>query len=68
MALPFFVSALAVPTFLQIFGRIAAYLRAVEVGGGVLMILVGILVFTGYFTVLNSYALPLVPAWLWQYL
>ena len=32
------------------------------------MILVGILVLTGYFTVLNSYTLRLVPAWLWQYL
>jgi len=32
------------------------------------MILVGVLVFTGSLTVLNSYALPLIPAWLWQYL
>jgi hypothetical protein len=32
------------------------------------MILVGTLILTGYFTVLNSYALRLVPAWLWQYL
>jgi len=68
LAIPFFVSSLAVPAFMQLFGRIAAYLRAIEVGGGVLMILVGLLVFTGYFTVLNSYALRLVPAWLWQYL
>jgi cytochrome c-type biogenesis protein len=68
LAIPFFVSSLAVPAFLQIFGRVAGYLRAIEVGGGVLMILVGTLILTGYFTVLNSYALRLVPAWLWQYL
>ena len=68
LAIPFFVSSLAVPAFLQLFGRVAAYLRAIEVGGGVLMILVGTLILTGYFTVLNSYALRLVPAWLWQYL
>jgi cytochrome c-type biogenesis protein len=68
LAIPFFVSSLAVPAFLQIFGRVGAYLRAIEVGGGVLMILVGTLILTGYFTVLNSYALRLVPAWLWQYL
>ena len=37
-------------------------------GGWVLMILVGTLILTGYFTVLNSYALRLVPAWVWQYL
>ena len=45
-----------------------SYLRAIEVGGGVLMISIGMLVFTGYLTVLNGYALRLVPAWLWQYL
>jgi cytochrome c-type biogenesis protein len=68
LAIPFFLSSLAVPVFFQLFGRFARYLRAVEVGGGVMMVLVGILLFTGYFTVLNSYALRLVPAWLWQYL
>jgi len=65
LAIPFFVSALAVHMFFQAFGRIAGYLRAVEIGGGVLMILVGLLVLTGSLTVLNSYALRLVPAWLW---
>lgn len=68
LGIPFFLSSLAVPAFFQLFGRVAGYLRAVEIGGGVLMILVGILVSTGYFTVLNSYTLRLVPAWLWQYL
>ena len=68
LGIPFFVSSLAVPAFFRIFGHVGAYLRAIEVGGGVLMISVGMLVFTGYLTVLNSYALRLVPAWLWQYL
>lgn len=68
LAIPFFVSSLAVPAFFQFFGRVATYLRAIEVGGGILMILVGMLVFTGSLTVLNSYVLPLIPAWLWQYL
>lgn len=68
LAIPFFLSSLAVPVFFRLFGRVAGYLRAIEIGGGVLMILVGTLIFTGYFTVLNSYALRLVPAWLWQYL
>ncbi len=68
LALPFFLSALAVPAFVQILGRVATFLRAIEVGGGVLMIVVGMLIFTGSFTILNSYMLRLVPAWLWQYL
>jgi cytochrome c-type biogenesis protein len=68
LALPFFLSALAVPAFLQILGRVAGYLRAMEVAGGVLMLVVGLLIFTGSFTILNSYLLRLVPTWLWQYL
>jgi cytochrome c-type biogenesis protein len=68
LAIPFFLSSLAVPVFFQLFGRVAGALRAIEVGGGVLMILGGGLILTGYFTVLNSYTLRLVPAWLWQYL
>ncbi|GIX47135.1 MAG: cytochrome C biogenesis protein CcdA [Candidatus Tectimicrobiota bacterium] len=68
LALPFFLSALAVPVFFRLFGRLARYLRAVEIGGGVLLILVGLLVFTGYLTVLNAYAARLIPAWLWRYL
>jgi cytochrome c-type biogenesis protein len=68
LAIPFFLSSLAVPLFFQLFSRVAVYLRAIEVGGGILLIGVGLLIFTGYLTVLNSYALRLVPAWLWQYL
>jgi cytochrome c-type biogenesis protein len=66
LAIPFFISALAVHAFFQAFGRCAAYLRAVEVGGGVLMVLVGLLVLTGSLPILNSYALRLMPAWLWN--
>ena len=68
LGIPFFASALAVPAFFRIFGRVAGYLRAIEVGGGALLVLVGGLILTGYFTVLNGYALRLIPAWLWQYL
>jgi len=68
LGIPFFASALAVPAFFRIFGRVAGYLRAIEVGGGALLVLVGGLILTGSFTVLNGYALRLVPAWLWQYL
>jgi cytochrome c-type biogenesis protein len=68
LAIPFFLSSLAVPVFFQVFRRFAVYLRAVEVGGGLIMMGVGVLLFTGYFTVLNSYAVRLLPIWLWQYL
>jgi hypothetical protein len=31
-----------------------------------LLIAVGVLIFTGYLTVLNSWAIQLTPAWLWE--
>lgn len=68
LGLPFFLSALAVPIFFQVFGRFASYLCGIKVAGGVILVLVGGLLLTGYFTVLNGYALRLVPGWLWQYL
>ncbi len=36
----------------------------VERAAGVLLVVVGLLVFTNYFIVLNSYAISLTPDWL----
>ena len=68
LGIPFFVSALTVPAFFQLCGRMAGSLRAIEVAGGVVLVLIGGLLITGELAVLNSYALRLMPAWLWQYL
>lgn len=42
------------------------YIEMVNVGGGMLLILVGSLIFTGYLTVLNTIAIQFTPAWLWE--
>jgi hypothetical protein len=64
LALPFFVSSLALGGFLALFQRFRAWLPAVERTAGALLIVVGILVVTNYFIVLNAYAISLTPEWL----
>ena len=66
LALPFFLSALAVNSFLQFSQRFRRYINAVHVMGGVLLIIVGILLITDYMTFLNAYVLRFTPDWLLQ--
>ena len=64
LAVPFFLSALAVNSFLHFSQRFRRYIRAVHVMGGVLLIVVGILLITDYMTFLNAYVLRFTPDWL----
>lgn len=66
LALPFFLSALAVNSFFQFSQRVRRYVQVIHVGGGVLLIVVGILLMTDYMTLLNAYALRFTPHWLLQ--
>lgn len=64
LALPFFLSSLALGTFLVAFRRFRPWIPVVERAAGALLIIVGLLVVTNYFIVLNSYAITLTPEWL----
>jgi len=64
LAVPFLVSSLALGAFLATFRRFRAWIPVVERTAGLLLVIVGVLVLTNYFIVLNSYALSLTPAWL----
>lgn len=66
LGIPFLLSALAVNAFFRFFLRLKRYIEIVHVGGGLLLIAVGVLIFTGYLTVLNTWAIQLTPAWLWE--
>jgi cytochrome c-type biogenesis protein len=66
LGLPFLLSALAVNAFFHFFVRFKRYIEIVHVGGGLVLIAVGVLIFTGYLTVLNTGAIQLTPAWLWE--
>jgi cytochrome c-type biogenesis protein len=64
LALPFLLSSLALGAFLATFRRFRPWIPVVERAAGVLLVIVGVLVATNYFLVLNSYALSLTPEWL----
>jgi cytochrome c-type biogenesis protein len=64
LAVPFFLSSLALGGFLTAFQRFRPYIPLVERTAGVLLVLVGLLVVTNRLVVLNSYAISLTPEWL----
>lgn len=66
LAIPFLLSALALNSFNRFLQRFRPYMRVVEVGAGLLLVLIGVLLFTGYLTLLNSYLIGITPAWLWE--
>ncbi len=66
LAIPFFLSALALNRFLDFFDRFKWVMPAVNVAGGIFLVFVGALLLTNYFTLLSAYALRLTPRWLWQ--
>ena len=64
LALPFFLSSLALGGFLRAFKQYRPFIGVVERAAGLLLVVVGLLVFTNYFVILNSYAISLTPQWL----
>ena len=66
LALPFFLSALAINSFLQFSQQVRRYIQTIYILGGMLLILVGLLLITDYMTLLNAYVLRFTPHWLLQ--
>jgi cytochrome c-type biogenesis protein len=64
LGVPFFLSSVALGGFLRFFTRYRRFIPAVERTAGALLVVVGVLVLTNYYTVLNGFALSLTPEWL----
>jgi len=64
LGVPFLISAAALGPFLAFFKRYRRFIPVVERAAGVVLIVVGVLVFTNYYVVLNSWAISLTPDWL----
>ncbi|HEU5319645.1 MAG TPA: cytochrome c biogenesis protein CcdA [Methylomirabilota bacterium] len=61
---PFLLSALALGPFLRFFRSYRPFIPVVERGAGALLVVVGVLVYTNYYVVLNAWAISLTPEWL----
>jgi cytochrome c-type biogenesis protein len=55
LAIPFFLAALAMHQFLKFFRRFKKYIRLLEIATGLLMVVVGVMIFTNSLIVLSSY-------------
>jgi cytochrome c-type biogenesis protein len=66
LAIPFFVSALAIHRFVVFFDRFKRFIPIVTRVSGLILIAVGLLLVSDYFTVLSRLAFSLTPEWLFQ--
>ncbi len=56
LAIPFFLSSLAIHQFLTVFNRFKKYIRLFEIVTGLFLIVVGIMIYTNYMSVLGRYS------------
>ena len=66
LAIPFLLASLAVERSLRFADRFKRWLPLVDKVAGAILVIMGILVFTNYVTVLNAYFIRLTPEWLWR--
>ena len=64
LGVPFVLSAVVLGPALRLFKRWRPFIPVVERVAGVMLIVVGVLVYTNYYTVLNAWAISLTPDWL----
>jgi cytochrome c-type biogenesis protein len=55
LAVPFLLTSLGIERFLKFYSRFRSHMHALEVGSGVLLILLGVLLASGRFTLLSNY-------------
>ncbi len=66
LAIPFFVSSLAIHRFVVFFDRFKRFFPLVTRGSGVILVVLGLLLVTDYFTILSRLAFSLTPGWLFD--
>jgi len=66
LAIPFLISALALDLFLGTFAKFRRFLPIVEKASGAMLIILGLLLATGSFTILSTYLVRFTPEWVLQ--
>lgn len=57
LAIPFFLSSLAMHQFLTFFNRFKKHIRILEIVTGLFLVIVGVMIFTNYLSVLSRYTM-----------
>jgi cytochrome c-type biogenesis protein len=61
LAIPFLMTAMAINSFFTAFAKIRRHYHAIEIASGLLMIAIGILIFTNRFTIIAQWLTPYLP-------
>lgn len=61
LGVPMFISAYGINSFLVFFNKVKGLLRGIEIVSGVFVIAVGVMIYTGYFTVLSGKLATMIP-------
>jgi len=61
LAVPFLLTALAINRFFTAFAKIRRHYHTIEVASGLLLVVIGVLMFTNRFTVIAQYLTPYLP-------
>jgi cytochrome c-type biogenesis protein len=61
LAIPFLLTAIAINQFFVAFSKIRRHYHAIEIVSGVLMIVIGVLIFTNRFTIIAQWLTPYLP-------
>ena len=64
LAIPFLVAALALDWFLKTFQKYRRFIPVLEKASGVMLIVLGLLLMTGTFTIMSSWLIGFTPDWL----
>ena len=55
LGIPFFLTGLSITAFYKVFNKFKRHLHKVEVTGGIMLMVIGVLIFTNYLTIISSY-------------
>ena len=61
LAIPFLLATLAIDRFFAAFARIRKHYHKIEIVSGLLMVVIGVLIFTNSFTIITRYLQPYLP-------
>ena len=63
LAIPFIATSLAIDHFFSAFAKIRRHYKAIEMTSGALLIVIGVLIFTGRLTIIAQYLTPYLPVY-----
>ena len=63
LAIPFIATSLAIDHFFSAFAKIRRHYKAIEMTSGALLVVIGVLIFTGRLTIIAQYLTPYLPVY-----